>query len=119
MKLDKLKSVQTSINKIGLHIHAHDFDRPWGGFFVIDEVDTKKFILQFFPEMEVELLSSSLPMSPKILCVAPGQQLSWQYHHRRSELWKLIEGKAAYKKSATDEEGPIEIMELNKTLTLR
>jgi hypothetical protein len=34
-------------------------------------------------------------------------------------LWKLIEGEAAYKKSDTDQEGDINIMELNKTLTLR
>jgi len=118
MKLDKLNSIQTRIHKVGLHIKSHDFDRPWGGFFVIDEVDTKKFILQFFPEMESELLASSLPMSPKILCVAPGQQLSWQYHHRRSEIWKLIDGKAAYKKSDTDIQGPIEIMETDKILKL-
>ena len=119
MKLNILNSIQTRIQKIGLHIKSFDFERPWGGFFVIDEVDTKRFILQFFPEMEADLLASTLPMSPKILCVAPGQQLSWQYHQRRSEIWKLVDGKAAYRKSDSDEQGPIEIMELDKILALK
>ena len=66
-----------------------------------------------------EILGTGLPLSPKILCVSPGKKLSWQYHHRRSELWKLIEGEAAYKKSDTDEEGDLHIMELKKTLTLK
>jgi mannose-6-phosphate isomerase-like protein (cupin superfamily) len=118
-KSNKLQSILTKIKALGFHIQTHDFERPWGGFLVIDPVDTKKFILQFYPELSDELTATTLPLSPKILCVAPGQRLSWQYHHRRSELWKLIEGKAAYKKSDTDQEGDINIMELNKTLTLR
>ena len=118
-KLSILQPFLTHIQEIGFNIESIDFARPWGGFFVIDPVDTKKFIHQFYPELAEELTATTLPLSPKILCVAPGQRLSWQYHHRRSELWKLIEGKAAYKKSDTDLEGDINIMELNKTLTLR
>ena len=118
-KSSKLQAVLAKIQDQGFHIQTHDFDRPWGGFLVMDPVDTKKFILQFYPELADELTATTLPLSPKILCVAPGQRLSWQYHHRRSELWKLIEGKAAYKKSDTDQEGELNIMELNKTLTLR
>ncbi|HLO56918.1 MAG TPA: hypothetical protein VK169_21670 [Saprospiraceae bacterium] len=119
LKVSKLQKIHKQVLDLGLHIQTHDFDRPWGGFLVIDPVDTKKFILQFYPELADELTATTLPLSPKILCVAPEQRLSWQYHHRRSELWKLIEGKAAYKKSDTDQEGDINIMELNKTLTLR
>jgi mannose-6-phosphate isomerase len=119
LKVNRLQKIHKQILGLGFHIQTHDFDRPWGGFLVIDPVDTKKFILQFYPELADELTATTLPLSPKILCVAPGQRLSWQYHHRRSELWKLIEGKAAYKKSDTDQEGDINIMELNKTLTLR
>ena len=118
-KIERLKRVHSQLLKLGFEIQSTDFQRPWGGFFVIDPVDTKKIIYQFYPELADELTATKLPLSPKILCVAPGQRLSWQYHHRRAELWKLIEGKAAYKKSDTDLEGDINIMELNKTLTLR
>ena len=90
--IERLKRVQSQLLKLGFEIQSTDFQRPWGGFFVIDPIDTKKFINQFYPELAEELASSNLPLSPKILCVAPGQRLSWQYHHRRAELWKLIEG---------------------------
>lgn len=115
----KIKYIQQCLLKLGFHVLKIDEDRPWGGFLVIDPVDTKKFILQFYPELADELIANRLHLSPKILCVAPGQRLSWQYHHRRSELWKLIDGKAAYKKSDTDQEGRVNIMMLNQTLTLR
>jgi mannose-6-phosphate isomerase-like protein (cupin superfamily) len=118
-KIIRLGIVQSQLIKLGFHIQSFDLDRPWGGFFVIDPVDTKKFIHQFYPELATELLSTTLSLSPKILCVAPGKRLSWQYHRRRAELWKLIDGKAAYIKSDTDKDGDIQIMVLNKTLTLR
>jgi mannose-6-phosphate isomerase-like protein (cupin superfamily) len=121
MKTDvaKLNEVMSQIQDLGLRIKSYDFERPWGGFLVIDEEDTGRFIKQFYSEMEEDLLENTLPLSPKILCVAPEKQLSWQYHHRRSELWKLIEGKAAFKRSDTDEQGSIEIMQLQKTVTLK
>ena len=34
----------------------------------------------------------------------PGKKLSWQYHHRRAEIWKLVEGQAAVATSDTDNE---------------
>ncbi|MBK9737186.1 MAG: phosphoheptose isomerase [Saprospiraceae bacterium] len=112
------EKINQLLAELGIGIKAVDFDRPWGGFFVIDEMDTQKFVHHFYPEIENEILGTGLPLSPKILCVAPDKKLSWQYHHRRSELWKLIEGEAAYKKSHTDQEGDLYIMELGKTLTL-
>jgi len=113
------EKINNTLTKLGLGIKTVDFNRPWGGFFVIDDADTQKFVHHFYPEIENEILGKGLPLSPKILCVAPDKKLSWQYHHRRSELWKLIEGEAAYKKSDTDEEGDLHIMELKKTLTLK
>lgn len=46
-------------------------------------------------------------VSPKILVVAPGKRLSWQYHHRRSERWKVIGGYAGVVQSFTDDETEI------------
>ena len=43
-------------------------------------------------------------LSPKILVVAPEKRLSWQYHNRRAEIWKLIGGTAAVITSSTDHE---------------
>jgi len=112
------EKIKNTLTELGIGIKSVDFERPWGGFFVIEEADTQKFIQVFYPEMENDLLGAHLPLSPKILCVAPHKKLSWQYHHRRSELWKLIEGEAAYIKSDTDKEGDTCRLELNSTLTL-
>jgi mannose-6-phosphate isomerase-like protein (cupin superfamily) len=36
--------------------------------------------------------------------VGPNKRLSWQYHHRRAEIWKLIGGVAGVVTSDTDQE---------------
>ncbi|MBT8218425.1 MAG: phosphoheptose isomerase [Saprospiraceae bacterium] len=90
-------------------IKNQDFSRPWGGFIVIDEKDLKAFVEKFFPEL-LSKLSVSQNWSPKILFVAPFQKLSWQYHHRRSEVWRVIRGKVGIFRSNTDEQGEQEIL---------
>jgi mannose-6-phosphate isomerase-like protein (cupin superfamily) len=87
-----------------LKISKQDNTRPWGGFFVIEETEAEKFISLYFPHLTREELNISGKLSPKILVVAPQKRLSWQYHHRRAEIWKLIGGTAAVATSYTDEE---------------
>ena len=87
-----------------LKINKQDNTRPWGGFFVIEENEAEKFIDLYFPHLNKEALNISGKLSPKILVVAPNKRLSWQYHHRRAEIWKLIGGVAGVVTSDTDEE---------------
>lgn len=87
-----------------LKISKQDNTRPWGGFFVIEEAEAEKFISLYFPHLSKEELNISGKLSPKILVVAPNKRLSWQYHHRRAEIWKLIGGVAGVVTSDTDEE---------------
>jgi mannose-6-phosphate isomerase len=48
-------------------------ERPWGAYYVIhDEVNYKL----------------------KNIVVNPGQRLSYQYHHKRSEAWTIVQGVA-------------------------
>lgn len=100
----------------GIKIASKDLSRPWGGFFVIDESQTNAFIQKFFNDKNID---TSGKLSPKILVVAPGKRLSWQYHFRRSEIWKLIDGVAGISISLTDEQGPIKKLELNKIIELQ
>ncbi len=88
-----------------IHICSKDDNRPWGGFFVIDDKSTDKFLEFFFPSLDKTLLLKD-KISPKILLVEPQKKLSWQYHYRRSEIWKLIEGECAIIRSKTNEETP-------------
>lgn len=95
-----------------------DTSRPWGGFFVIDENDASVFIDNFFPEVEQSQLNKG-KLSPKILLVAPEKKLSWQYHFRRAEIWKLIKGEAAIIRSETDIEGEIQTMITGDVVSLK
>jgi mannose-6-phosphate isomerase-like protein (cupin superfamily) len=45
--------------------------------------------------------------------------LSWQYHHRRAEIWRVIQGPVGVKRSPTDTEGMLEILNVGDTITLQ
>jgi mannose-6-phosphate isomerase len=105
-------TVSNYLSEKQLSVSSKDETRPWGGFFVMDENESDKFIAAFFPHLTNAALNISGKLSPKILVVAPDKRLSWQYHHRRAEIWKLIAGEAAVMVSDTDEE--TEIIRLTK-----
>lgn len=96
------ESVAEYLHKYQLKVNKQDSTRPWGGFFVLDEGDAEKFITLYFSHLSKESLNISGKLSPKILIVAPKKRLSWQYHHRRAEIWKLIGGVAGVVTSDTD-----------------
>ena len=75
-----------------LKVVDKDTDRPWGGFFVISEDNAQVFSNIYFNGLNTEELKVSGKLSPKILIIAPDKRLSWQYHHRRSEIWKMVSG---------------------------
>ncbi|MCW3090287.1 MAG: mannose-6-phosphate isomerase type [Ferruginibacter sp.] len=102
-----------------IKIDKQDSTRPWGGFFVIDEAESEKFIQLYFPHLSKEELIITGKLSPKILVVAPEKRLSWQYHHRRAEIWKLIEGTAGVVTSDTDEEKEITLLKLGDIIQLK
>ncbi len=105
------ENVAEYLHQQNLKVDKQDSTRPWGGFFVLNEGEAEKFIALYFPHLTKEELTISGKLSPKILVVAPGKRLSWQYHHRRAEIWKLIGGIAGVITSETDEEK--DIMQLN------
>jgi mannose-6-phosphate isomerase-like protein (cupin superfamily) len=92
------------LSGLGFRVVQEDNSRPWGGFLVIDEDQAPEFASLFFPEEQLETLKISDKLSPKILLIAPGKRLSWQYHFRRAEIWKCIDGAAGVITSDTDEE---------------
>ena len=102
-----------------VRIRYKDMTRPWGGFFVIEEEDAEAFIKQFFNHLTKEQLSISGKLSPKFLLVEPGKKLSWQYHHRRAEIWKLIGGRAGVIKSDDDKEKEIIFLEPGDLVELK
>src|SRR6187551_1615714 len=112
-------SVEKYLAQNGLTIVAKDMNRPWGGFFVLDEALAKKFAQLYFPGIDIASLAISGKLSPKILMVESHQRLSWQYHYRRAEIWKLVAGKAGVITSETDQEGPLQELHEGEIIRLK
>jgi mannose-6-phosphate isomerase len=98
-------TVQAEIESYGFTIANKDFTRPWGGFLVIDEAQAQAFANRFFDCIDVETLRIDGKLSPKILIVKPEARLSWQYHHRRAEIWQIFRGTVGIIRSEDDNEG--------------
>jgi mannose-6-phosphate isomerase-like protein (cupin superfamily) len=113
------EEVTAYLEQNNLKINTKDSTRPWGGFFVIEENEAEKFIQLYFPHLTKETLNISGKLSPKILVVAPNKRLSWQYHHRRAEIWKLIGGSAGVVTSDTDEEKETKELHIGDIIQLK
>ena len=98
------KEVESLLSLNNLNIISKDIERPWGGFYLLDESQVQEFAKIFFKNLDVSKLSLSGKLSPKILVIKPKKRLSWQYHHRRSEIWSVIKGGIIVSKSDDDVE---------------
>lgn len=112
MSADQQKSTiffetRKSLEDQNFSIVTEDQSRPWGGFFVLDEGQAQKFADTYFNGIQVDDLRISGKLSPKVLIVAPDKRLSWQYHHRRAEIWQVVKGAVGVITSETDEEGEL------------
>jgi len=103
-KKPTFEKVAALLQEANFTIVDKDDTRPWGGFYVIDESQAPRFAQHYFAEEHLDNLKITNKLSPKILIVGPHQRLSWQYHHRRAEIWKCIGATVAVMTSNTDEE---------------
>ncbi len=74
----------------GLEVCEQDAKRPWGGFLKFTEASLPAFTEAYLQGVEVN--GDFGKRDPKVLLVAPGARLSLQLHHRRSELWRVLDG---------------------------
>lgn len=122
MTIDKtliFEKVKNELAVNGFKIDSFDFERPWGGFFVLNDNQIEEFAAKYFAEIELENLKISKKLSPKILVVGPQKRLSWQYHDRRAEIWRVISGNVAVCTSDTDKEGIINNYQPGDIITLK
>ena len=104
--MNYLNEIEDEIKGLGFKIIAKDFERPWGGFLVINEDQSQEFANQFFEGIDIKNLKIGGKLSPKILMVKPNSKLSWQYHNRRAEIWKVFKGKVGISRSFDDNQNP-------------
>ena len=110
--------IEAYLKGVKLSIVTKDFQRPWGGFFVIDETQAQQFAELFFAGIDLSTLRISGKLSPKILVVEPDKRLSWQYHHRRVEIWRSLVGEMGVVTSFTDEETDTTILSPGQEIRL-
>ena len=101
--------IEETIKSFGFTIKSYDFERPWGGFLVIDETQAQEFSNKFFEGLDINTLKIGGKLSPKILIVKPEARLSWQYHNRRAEIWQVYKGSAGIVRSDSDVENEMKI----------
>jgi mannose-6-phosphate isomerase-like protein (cupin superfamily) len=111
--------VAALLNGAGFRIWQQDLQRPWGGFYVIEESQAADFIRHFFPDESADELLIASRLSPKLLLVAPRKRLSWQYHFRRAELWRCLEGPVSVATSDDDEEKHLFTLQPGDSIRLR
>jgi mannose-6-phosphate isomerase-like protein (cupin superfamily) len=111
-------SVSENLTDQGLTVVNADDQRPWGGFFVIDEDQAQEFADIYFDGLDVSGLRVAGKLSPKILLVKPEARLSWQYHHRRKETWRVVEGPVGIARSLTDEQPTAEMFQTGETVVM-
>lgn len=108
-KEEVLARIESYIGGLSLDVASEDKARPWGGFYVIARQSEQAFLQKFFPDLDEQTVYKyGQEIMPKILVVAPKQELSWQYHDRRAEIWRVIDGPVGVVRSDTDELAPVE-----------
>jgi len=113
------QEIKKKIESLRLKVVSHDFERPWGGFLVIDETQAQEFSNKFFKGLDVNSLKIGGKLSPKILIVKPEARLSWQYHNRRAEIWQVYKGSAGIMRSNTDTENEIKVYDEGDQIVLQ
>lgn len=95
-----------------------DITRPWGFYLSVNESQAKEFIEKFYKGVSQDKLDTTLPLRPKLLGFAPGRRLSWQYHLRRAEVWRCIEGKFKLITSETDKEDSEQVIRTGQFVSM-
>ena len=111
--------IKKEIESFGFLVVSHDFERPWGGFLVIDETQAQEFSNHFFKGLDVNTLKIGGKLSPKILIVKPAVRLSWQYHNRRAEIWQVYKGSAGIIRSDSDIENEMGVYNEGDQIVLK
>ena len=99
--------IREEIESLGFNVIDYDFNRPWGGFLLIDESQSQDFINAFIAQENLKIEGR---LSPKILIVNPNSRLSWQFHYRRKEIWRVYKNSVGIIRSMDNNQNEMEIL---------
>ncbi len=107
-KADIVAAVKKMIHQLGFTIVDDMSDKPWGAGYRFQDGDLPSFLAAFYADETVDT-PAGMSLSPKVLLIAPEKRLSWQYHHRRAELWKVFAGPVGTIRSHSDALQPVQV----------
>jgi len=113
---DIFLDTKKQIENLGFNVIGHDFNRPWGGFLLIDESQSNEFITKFISNEKFKIKNK---VSPKILIIKPNSRLSWQFHHRRKEIWKVFKNDVGVIRSIDNNENEMKIFNVGDVIELK
>ena len=99
--------IRKEIESLGFNVINFDFNRPWGGFLLINESQSQDFINTFISKENLEIVGR---LSPKILIVNPNSRLSWQFHNRRKEIWRVYKNSVGIFRSMDNNQNEMQIL---------
>ena len=99
--------IREEIESLGFNVINFDFNRPWGGFLLINESQSQDFINTFISKENLEIEGR---LSPKILIVNPKSRLSWQFHNRRNEIWRVYKNSVGIIRSMDNDQNEMQIL---------
>ncbi len=99
--------IREEIESLGFNVINFDFNRPWGGFLLINESQSQDFINTFISKENLEIEGR---LSPKILIVNPNSRLSWQFHNRRKEIWRVYKNSVGIIRSKDNNQNEMQIL---------
>ncbi len=117
-KIEAVEEVDKWRFDLGFFAEEINIDKPWGAYWKIDKDETSYFLNSFFPELKNALIDKEQDLSPKLLLIAPGERLSWQYHERRAEEWKVLAGEVMVPTSETDEVDKVHTLTTGESISL-
>jgi mannose-6-phosphate isomerase len=115
-KIEAVQEVGEYFVKQNFKITNLDVLKPWGFYFYFDPDQTDQFIEVFYKSMKLDGIDASLPLQPKVLVFQPQVLISWQYHHRRAEIWRCITNKCRVVMSEADEQPQPEIIKFGEVV---
>jgi len=117
-KQEAMSMVDGWRHDLGFSAEEIDIYKPWGAYWSISKRQIGQFVELFFPENKEDFLGTEQNLRPKFLLVAPGARLSWQYHERRKENWKVMFGKVGVVTSESDREGEERVIEKGERVVI-
>lgn len=103
------RRVKQALVVAGYSVAETNIEKPWGAFVKVASREADRFVGDFpfgVSPGEARLGTTGAELSLKVLAVAPGQRLSWQYHKRRAERWVFLTD-GAFRKSNDNKENDI------------